>query len=143
MDIFSANSFSTNSDDPFGTGFSSTQATIRFMLTSQTVEAQKEVNSEEVAGYNGLLLTLALVLGTCLCIFVYKYVARLRIFYEASARMRSPQIPCSRCRFFNPSPHLKCAVHPTKVLTTKAINCSDQWLKGSDEFSFKESHVDE
>lgn len=33
--------------------------------------------------------------------------------------------PCRKCRFFNSSPYLKCAVHPTTVTTKSAIDCSD------------------
>jgi hypothetical protein len=35
------------------------------------------------------------------------------------------QIPCSSCRFFKNNPYLKCAVHPLKVSSAEAINCSD------------------
>jgi hypothetical protein len=35
------------------------------------------------------------------------------------------QIPCSGCRFFTSSYHLKCTVHPTIALTEEAISCGD------------------
>ena len=35
------------------------------------------------------------------------------------------QAPCRTCRFFTNNPYLKCAVHPSTVLSTQAINCSD------------------
>lgn len=35
------------------------------------------------------------------------------------------QIPCKNCKFFANNPHLKCAIHPSLVLTEKAIDCSD------------------
>jgi hypothetical protein len=34
-------------------------------------------------------------------------------------------IPCARCRYFSPSSLLHCAVRPSDVLTTEAIDCSD------------------
>jgi hypothetical protein len=34
-------------------------------------------------------------------------------------------IPCAKCRYFSPSSHLHCAVRPSNVLTTEAIDCSD------------------
>ncbi|MGJ3254554.1 MAG: hypothetical protein ACFE0J_25990 [Elainellaceae cyanobacterium] len=60
---------------------------------------------------------------------------RLRDWYMS----RSPlgQIPCSNCRFFNQSPYLKCAVHPTRACTSKAVDCSDYWSKHTDKFSRK------
>jgi hypothetical protein len=35
------------------------------------------------------------------------------------------RIPCSNCRFFTTSYHLKCTVHPSNALTEDAINCPD------------------
>lgn len=40
---------------------------------------------------------------------------------------RLKQVPCKNCRFFNNSHYLKCAVHPSSVLTRQALNCSDYW----------------
>lgn len=33
--------------------------------------------------------------------------------------------PCKNCRYFHNSALLKCAVHPTRVLTSEAENCLD------------------
>ena len=35
------------------------------------------------------------------------------------------QAPCRNCEFFANNPQLKCAVHPSTVLTEQASNCSD------------------
>lgn len=35
------------------------------------------------------------------------------------------KIPCVNCRFFCNNPYLRCALHPDKALTTKAVNCLD------------------
>jgi len=37
------------------------------------------------------------------------------------------QVPCRKCRFFASNPYLKCAIHPSTVLTAQARNCSDYW----------------
>ena len=37
----------------------------------------------------------------------------------------STQTKCTNCRFFNSNSYLKCAVHPTKVLTKEARECLD------------------
>ncbi|MDX2097365.1 MAG: hypothetical protein SFW36_06275 [Leptolyngbyaceae cyanobacterium bins.59] len=37
----------------------------------------------------------------------------------------SQKVPCRNCRFFNQNFYLKCAVHPTMVLTEEAKQCSD------------------
>lgn len=35
------------------------------------------------------------------------------------------QIPCKNCKFFANNPHLKCAIHPSLVLTEQAVDCAD------------------
>lgn len=35
------------------------------------------------------------------------------------------KIPCSKCRYFNSNPYLKCAVNPSVVLKDEAINCPE------------------
>ncbi|NJO94631.1 MAG: hypothetical protein HC820_10430 [Hydrococcus sp. RM1_1_31] len=37
------------------------------------------------------------------------------------------QVPCKKCRFFSSNPYLRCAIHPSIVLTPKAVDCSDYW----------------
>ncbi|MBD2210683.1 hypothetical protein H6G64_00220 [Calothrix sp. FACHB-156] len=37
----------------------------------------------------------------------------------------SDEYPCNNCRFFSRNKYLKCAVNPSSVLTTAAINCRD------------------
>lgn len=37
----------------------------------------------------------------------------------------SQQVPCRNCRFFTNNLYLRCAVHPSTVLTQNAIDCSD------------------
>lgn len=42
---------------------------------------------------------------------------------------RFSQIPCKKCRFLAKNQYLKCAVHPSKVLTEQAANCLDYCCK--------------
>lgn len=46
------------------------------------------------------------------------------------------QASCHRCRFFNQNSYLKCAVHPSTVLTSQAKNCSDYWPEHQKEFFY-------
>ena len=51
-------------------------------------------------------------------------------FWIAQNKKRSSsnyyhQVPCKNCQFFSNNRLLKCAVHPTTVLTERALNCSD------------------
>jgi hypothetical protein len=43
----------------------------------------------------------------------------------AAQAQQMHQIPCSTCRFFTSSHHLKCTVHPSRALTEAAIDCPD------------------
>jgi hypothetical protein len=36
-----------------------------------------------------------------------------------------PRISCSHCHYFSQNPYLKCALHPTTVLTEQAADCRD------------------
>lgn len=38
------------------------------------------------------------------------------------------KIKCDRCQYLDCNPHLKCAVHPSIVLTHQAIDCKDYKL---------------
>jgi hypothetical protein len=35
------------------------------------------------------------------------------------------QFACYHCRYFGQNPYLKCALHPTTVLTEQAVDCRD------------------
>jgi hypothetical protein len=43
----------------------------------------------------------------------------------SQADVQQQRIPCAKCRYFSSSFHLHCAVRPSEVLTTEAIDCSD------------------
>jgi hypothetical protein len=34
-------------------------------------------------------------------------------------------VPCSQCHYFSSNAYVHCALHPSKVLTSEAIDCSD------------------
>jgi hypothetical protein len=45
---------------------------------------------------------------------------------EGKIRVADPfELPCQTCRFFSRNQHLRCAVHPSIVLTEQALNCPD------------------
>jgi|GEM_PF-4700861 len=48
-----------------------------------------------------------------------------KINWQNRSLQRSKKIPCHTCQYFSNSSHLKCAVHPTLVLSKDAIDCSD------------------
>jgi hypothetical protein len=42
-----------------------------------------------------------------------------------AAIQHSQQLRCRNCHFFSNNPYLKCALHPSIVLTEQALDCSD------------------
>jgi hypothetical protein len=61
----------------------------------------------------------------------------LTLTHRRKGRQHSSHIPpsyksaCQRCRYFDPGPYLKCAIHPTTVMTEASANCTDYWSSGS------------
>ncbi|WP_156119628.1 hypothetical protein [Leptolyngbya sp. KIOST-1] len=45
--------------------------------------------------------------------------------------------PCSKCRFFNKNPYIKCTVHPKIASKIDAKDCLDFWPVDQDEFHKK------
>lgn len=56
-------------------------------------------------------------------------LACLEMRKRPSLPMRVPEgkaSPCRSCRFFGDSRYVKCAVHPSRALTSEAEECSDR-----------------
>jgi hypothetical protein len=59
-------------------------------------------------------------------IFTFAVSELAKAAREGVAHLRYAQrTPCKQCRFFSGNFYLKCAVHPSTVLTEKAVNCPD------------------
>lgn len=63
-----------------------------------------------------LLLTAGLVLKNC-----FQKLNKERL----SLTKHNSKVACRKCYFFSNNHHLRCAVHPDKVLTKKAQDCRD------------------
>ena len=73
-------------------------------------------------------LSLGIVLLSCIICFIMmskSWVAAQEDLEEMIEISSFSQSPCRKCRFFSNNPFLKCAVHPTIVLTKEANNCTD------------------
>ena len=103
---------------------------ITLSKTQSTEGKIEQVSSEKVNLDDRLLLwILLLLLIVCQTFFNLKY--RKKIKYNRRFGIhKSPQVPCKKCRYFAAkNQFLKCAVHPSKVLTAQAVNCSDYCSK--------------
>jgi hypothetical protein len=65
--------------------------------------------------------TIALLMGT----LTWAYRRKTR--QETSHFQRAPTSPCQRCQYFYPNTSLKCAIHPSTVMTEASDDCSDYW----------------
>lgn len=97
------------------------------------------ISSAQSSAMIALIITNALVLSVVVSIIGYKldqrYHFRRRVQtldecgvspYRKHAHTQSCEpIPCRNCRFFKDSRYLRCAVHPSTVLTKQALNCLD------------------
>ncbi len=65
-----------------------------------------------------------IIFATCSTIIatIYNYLAKwLRHLIDFNFY----GIKCDQCQYLNCNPHLKCAIHPSTVLTHQAIDCKD------------------
>ncbi|HEY9619910.1 MAG TPA: hypothetical protein V6C78_06060, partial [Crinalium sp.] len=74
-------------------------------------------------------------------VFVWAIISLRRwgILKAANQFHQPPQptnqtLPCSNCRFLSHNSYLRCAVHPSKVLKSEAMQCPDYWAQDSDRF---------
>jgi hypothetical protein len=76
-----------------------------------------------------LVLDIAFLIMACLGLI---YVVRSSWFADRWKRRHHTdgfktrhQFSCYHCRYFGQNPYLKCALHPTTVLTEQAADCCD------------------
>jgi hypothetical protein len=79
-----------------------------------------------------LVVDITFLIVACLGLI---YVVRHSFFADRLKRWRHAvgfksrhRFSCNRCRYFGQNPYLKCALHPTTVLTEQAVDCRDYAL---------------
>lgn len=79
---------------------------------------------------SGLDLTLSAAIGmsTLSTIAVLVYVSRSKKQQDLLPP-KPPQAMCEGCKYFNDNQFLRCALHPTNVLTTESVDCMDYTSK--------------
>ena len=94
---------------------------------TQSVKEKIEDSSSQIDNANTNLLVIILLL-----LVILRFVWLLSKFKLTDKRLsiqHFTQIPCKNCRFLANNQYLKCAVHPSKVLTAQAVNCTDYCSK--------------
>jgi hypothetical protein len=102
-------------------------------LVAQSPNNPKPIREKSSATPLSLLLIYFLGIWLAL-VFIISKVRKVLPFKSINRDYHKPP-PCRTCRFFVNHPYLKCAVHPSIVLTELAYNCSDYKL--DDDFFIK------
>jgi hypothetical protein len=78
----------------------------------------------EVTSTLRLLFVIIIIFATCSTIIttIYEYFAKC---LKHLVDFNFYGIKCDRCQYLDGNPYLKCAIHPSIVLTHQAINCKD------------------
>jgi hypothetical protein len=71
-----------------------------------------------------VLFIIVIILAVCSTIIttIYDYLAK---WPKHLLDFNFYGIKCDRCQYLDCNPYLKCAIHPSIVLTHQAINCKD------------------
>jgi hypothetical protein len=64
--------------------------------------------------------TIALLMGT----LTWAYRRKNR---QEPSHFQQTHSPCQRCQYFYPNTSLKCAIHPSTVMTEASDDCNDYW----------------
>lgn len=121
-------------DDVFWSQYSMEENYFQEIDLSEVPSHQDSLN-KETSSNGGVLF---IPMGFILIVWTILAVARLDFWKTFHNRLipikHSSKIPCSNCQFFKNDPYLKCAVHPSKVLSEDAIDCPDHWPEDSTKF---------
>lgn len=94
--------------------------------------------TETLTDYNGLFAVLFMGLFSVAGFYLLYRKSQLRLdkanLPKPNIFKRLAQPNCSKCRFFDRSSYLKCAVHPVRVNNTAAQNCPDYWQRDRRKF---------
>jgi hypothetical protein len=109
--------------------------------TTLVRETENEVQLEEVKPNEVLISDILLTEGGGIIAFIFFFTVfllmvpkRNKIPQEDSITISTnphENLPCRNCQYFSNNHYLKCAIQPSLVMTTEAINCSDYCPKSS------------
>ncbi|HBB33557.1 MAG TPA: hypothetical protein DDZ80_31460 [Cyanobacteria bacterium UBA8803] len=72
-----------------------------------------------------LLLPIGCLVLSCLFLLMLRLDVRKARPNKLTFIKDFKKVSCSRCKFFDSNPYIKCAVHPSKVLSAEARDCPD------------------
>jgi hypothetical protein len=107
-----------------------------FQVVERIEESPAKTSHDQVTIANeGLLWTpLYLTLIAWALLFLVPLNVWKSLRSKPNPLEKACKYPCLSCRFFENNHYLKCAVHPSKVLSTEANECPDYWSQKSNKF---------
>jgi hypothetical protein len=115
-----------------GSYFKETRSEEPVTSTTLTKEPEQQISSTDIGLSASLFLGLMSIATIC-----WALIALVRskspVFHSSimiknrsmADQISLSQIHCRKCYFFTSNSYVKCAVHPSRVLTEQAINCPD------------------
>lgn len=107
-----------------------TQVEVKLVQIQSDRGQFEQLQPEEASPLGGVvsLVPIGFILVWTIAIMVYLILSKAT--REAAQEVKftlhtSSDLPCRNCRFFSGNPYLRCAVHPTTVMTKAATDCSD------------------
>ncbi|NJM89031.1 MAG: hypothetical protein HC847_19610 [Hydrococcus sp. RU_2_2] len=107
--------------------FSNKNVSERAIQTEIPSDEQSESNHESLLFFSTSLFAIATV-GTLAILAIVGKRLRWRKTLDSpkiALKTNHSQFSCEKCRFFNNNPYIKCALHPSTVLTAQAKDCTD------------------
>jgi len=131
LNRFQVMSSTSNSNSPsFATDFVTDEATPVFIaqpvetIPATTTAADNRANSQDdLQNMDVATIFISILVVTGLSLLSYLDSRKQPDSSLLPMALRTS--PCKNCRYFHNSGLLKCAVHPTRVLTSEAENCLD------------------
>jgi hypothetical protein len=107
--------------------FSGESRSERVIQTEIPPDEQSVSNQESLLFFSTSLIAIATV-GTLAILAIVGKRMRWRKNLDSpkiTHKTNHSQVSCENCRFFNNNPYIKCAIHPSTVLTAQAKDCND------------------
>ncbi len=93
------------------------------------------INGDTISNGGLILVPIFLLVLAWILACIERFNFQKRFDSKFTTLKHYHQIPCQKCCFFNQNFYLKCAVHPSEVLSKEAINCPDYCCKDSNNHS--------
>lgn len=134
MDIEEYLNKSVVGEQPSVSTFGSKSVFNRDIQTEIPPDEQTAANKESLLFFSTSLIAIATVGTLAILAIVGKRLGWRKTLDSQKLTLTKSdcQASCENCRFFNNNPYIKCAIHPSKVLSAQARDCADYSPRSKD-----------